>query len=153
VTAIAMGVALGTKVIRCSPGGPAELQVVAARLESLLECLIPEFAADCLAFEGLLAALRQPGRESARADAIRAAWQVATEAPLRVARLAAEAADLLSGCGGRVNANLAGDLAAALELVGAGLAIATGNARENAAHLPPDVARRLLARLPAAEGP
>jgi formiminotetrahydrofolate cyclodeaminase len=149
IAAIAMGVALGTKVLRLSPALPAELAGVGPRLDALLRQLLPEFPIDCRSFAELLAAFRLPRQDPARAGAVRAAWIAATQAPVRTAVLAHEVEALLRRCVDRVNQNLAGDLTAARELVGAGLRIAIGNARENAGHLPPDVAADLLAALPA----
>jgi len=149
VTAIAMGVALATKVLRFTAAVPAELAEVGPRLEALLAQLLPEFAIDCRAFMQLLGAFRLPRDDPERAGVVRGAWVAATEAPVRVAALAHEVDGLLARCVGRVNPNLAGDLAAARELVGAGRRIASANARENAQRLPPEMAAGLLRRLPA----
>lgn len=135
VTAIAMGAALGAKVVRLSPDRPSRLNDVEAQLDLLREHLMAEFAADCDAFTEVLAARRRPHDDPARADALQDAWGAATAAPTRVARLAADAESLLVLCTGSVNPRLAGDLTAALELVRAGRRIAEGNARENADHL------------------
>ncbi len=147
ITAIAMGVALGAKVIRLSPDAPDELREVATRLDALRDELVPEFGTDCAAFEALLAALRRPREDGDRGAVIRSAWLAATEAPVRVACLAREADTLLERCRGRTNPNLAGDLAAARELVLAGGRIAAANARENAQHLDAGDAEHLLSRL------
>jgi formiminotetrahydrofolate cyclodeaminase len=152
VAAIALGTALATKVLRLSPTLPSELRDVGPRLELILERVLPEFAADCAAFTGLLAAFRRPREDSARADTVRGAWRAATEAPARVAVLATEVDGLLAQCVGHVNPNLAADLGAARELVGAGRRIAVANARENAAHLEAGTAARLLATLPSDSG-
>lgn len=152
ITAIAMGVALGAKVIRSSPGAPAQLGETEARLGALLERILPEFNQDCVAFERVLAAWRRPRDEATREAAIRTAWHAATDAPVAVATLAAQAESLLASCTGQVNPNLAGDLSAALELVRAGRRIAASNARENARHLDPGTARQLLDRLPPDSG-
>jgi formiminotetrahydrofolate cyclodeaminase len=149
VTAIAMGVALATKVLRFTPAMPAEMDAVGPRLATLLHELLPEFAVDCGAFTQLLAAFRLPRDNPERAGIVRDAWVAATQAPVRVAVLAHEVDALLQRCVGCVNPNLAGDLAAARELVGAGQRIASANARENAQHLPPAVAAGLLQALPA----
>ncbi len=147
VTAIAMGVALGAKVIRLSANTASGLQETGARLERALERLMPEFSADCVAFADVLEAFRRPRDDADRKDVIRAAWRAATEAPVTVALVAAEAEALLLRCSGQVNTSVAGDLKAALELVRAGRRIAESNARENARHLEPELARQVLARL------
>lgn len=147
VATIAMGVALATKVLRFTPALPAELAEIGPRLDVLLAQLLPEFVVDCRAFTHLLGAFRLPRDDPDRAGVVRAAWVAATEAPVRVAVLAHDVDGLLARCVGRVNPNLAGDLAAARELVGAGQRIAIANARENAQRLPPEVAAGLLQRL------
>lgn len=135
VVAIAMGTALGKKVLAFSPDLPAALRPLAGQLDELLQQLLPEFAADCDAFEALLAAFALPRTDGGRSAAIQRAWQTATAAPERVATLAGKVEALLQGCSGKCNANLAGDLAAARELVRAGQQIAVANAAENARHL------------------
>jgi len=144
VAALAMGVALGCKVIRLSEAGLDETLV---QLEALRDELLPHFAEDCTAFEPVLAAMKRPRDDPGRAAALQDAWGVATDAPVAVAVLAARAQKLLTQCEGRIKSSLTCDLSAAQELVGAGRRIAACNARANAGRLPPAQAKVRLAPL------
>ena len=147
VTAIAMGVGLGVKVLRLScPGLPLHDQTT-CDLEGLLDRLVPEFTADCRAFSTLLAALRRARNETGREADVAEAWRNATEVPIAVAVMGREAEAFLSRCTSGVKPSIRADLEAALELVRAGRHIAERNARENAQHLGPQLASQLLAPL------
>lgn len=148
VATVGMGLALGHKVLRLSSGDDGSFAAPLAALEALRERLMPEFDADCAAFDQLLRALRLPRTDPSRASAVDDGWLLATAAPVRVAHLARSGDELLAQCVGKVRRPLAGDLAAALELVRAGLRIALANARENAEHLEPAERERLLADAP-----
>lgn len=146
VTAIAMGVGLGIKVlgISSSDGTSDSLQ---QRLQELLERLTPEFATDCAAFAGLLDALRLPASDARRGVKVRDAWREATAAPVSVALGARDAESVLMECATHVKSSVRADLEAALELVATGRRIAERNARENSLRLDPDTAKALLAPL------
>jgi len=147
VVAIAMGIGLGLKVVGLSQASKPELIPVGEELRTILDRLLPEFAADCDAFAGLLAALRLPREDAAREPSVQAAWRGATALPVAVAMAAGAAQALLLRCAGKVKPSMACDLVAALELVRSGRRIAVNNARENAFRLPEAEARKLLAPL------
>lgn len=145
ITAIAMGLGLGRKVLAISqPEGVAEAD---AQLRQLLDRLLPAFAADCDAFARLLECLRLARDDPQRQGRVAAAWREATAAPVAVAVLARAGEATLARLGGRVKPSVRADLEAALELVRAGGRIAERNARENAQRLQPAIARELLAGL------
>lgn len=152
VTAMAMGIALGIKVIRFSTDADGTFAAVAERSDQLLHELLPLFTADCDAYGTVLAAYRLPREPAAeRRAAITAAFAAATEVPVQVARIAADAHTVLTPLLGRTNPNLRCDLEAALALIATGGRISIGNARTNAAHLDAAVAARLQAQLADAE--
>jgi formiminotetrahydrofolate cyclodeaminase len=142
VTAIAMGTALGKKVLRIS--GLLEDE---AELTPLLAELVPHFRVDCDTFEGVLRAFQIARDDPERDRAIHSAWLAATEAPIHVAVLAARAIRALDRCKGRVKVSVQGDLESALCLIRAGHTIAENNARENAQRLDAQVAARVLSAL------
>lgn len=137
IVAIAMGVALGTKMIRLS-GADSDLTAANERLLDILESLKPEFSEDCAAFSQLLSVMKIPKNDPERLTQLRAAWSAAVDAPVRAVEAAREALSLLREFEGRVKPSMASDLLASLDLVRAGLSIAERNARENAHHLPED---------------
>tara|TARA_R110002096_G_scaffold331130_2_gene525182 strand:- start:305 stop:853 length:549 start_codon:yes stop_codon:yes gene_type:complete len=147
VTAIAMGIGLGAKVVRISAGSAPALAGMEDQLTQVLDRVRPEFTADCDAFLSLMTALQRPRDCSDRGALVTDAWRHATALPIAVASTARDAEALLDACIGHVKTSVAGDLSAALELVRAGRRIAASNARENAQRLPPDEAKRLLATL------
>ncbi|MDF1838309.1 MAG: cyclodeaminase/cyclohydrolase family protein [Planctomycetota bacterium] len=142
VAAIAMGAALGTKVLRIS-GMPQE----GTELSRLLDRLTPQYRTDCDAFESVLLAMKLPREAPGKEVALEDAWLDATRAPVQVAGLAQQIEEVLEGCQGRVKVSVAGDLSSALCLTRAGREIAEGNARENALRLDPEVAREVLSDL------
>ncbi len=148
ITALASGIAVGAKVLRLSQPDAPEIAVLAA----LVHDLEAEFTADCTAFAELLAALALPRDADGRRTRIAAGWRAATEAPVRVASIAAQAARALDAVAEQIKPAVRGDLAAAQRLIDSGSDIAVANARENARHLEPAVADELLAGL-ASRGP
>lgn len=147
VTSIALGVALGTKVLALTRADDGARCPLEQRLREILDRTWGAFRADCEAFECLLAALRRPRADDARGAAVQQAWRRATRVPVSVANLAAEAEALLQECTVRIKQSMAGDVEAALALVRAGRRIAESNAHENSRRLDPNSARELLAEL------
>lgn len=142
VLAVAMGAALGTKVLRLSGASDAP-----ARLERLLKRLLPQFRGDCEAFEAVLGAFRFSREDPMRECAVQDAWNRATAASVDLARISRDVEMLLAAHAGRVKRSMVGDIDASLRLVRTGRAIAVSNAKENARHLDPLEARELLERL------
>ncbi|MCK5941941.1 MAG: cyclodeaminase/cyclohydrolase family protein [Planctomycetes bacterium] len=151
VTAIAMGLGLGLKVLAIScPDGEASTEQL--QLRELLDRLKSEFRVDCAAFDRLLATLREPKTEAGHAERVRLAWRAAAAKPVGVAVMAREAVALLSSCRHLAKASVRADLEAARDLARTGAKIAGRNARENATRLDPDVARQVLAPLDRGDG-
>lgn len=123
VAAVAMGIAVGTKVARISKA-PEE---IGDRLAGLAAAVQPTFDADCEAFRAVLLARR----DGAAPDALAQAWQRATEVPLAVARLADLAIEALGELRPHGKPALRGDLDAAVALCRAGAHISRQNAALN----------------------
>jgi formiminotetrahydrofolate cyclodeaminase len=123
VAALAMGLAVGTKVARISraPGR------ITARLAALRAAGEPLFDADCEAFRAVLAARRARAEPAVRA----AAWEAATAVPLSVAALADAAQEALDALEPHCRPALRGDLEAARALVEVGGRISRTNAALN----------------------
>ena len=141
VAAIAMGAALGVKVLRLGADGDPEPE--ATELEQMAAPLQAAFTEDCEAFAALLQARRLPRDDPSRDEAVQAGWQRATAAPIGVVQLGERAEACLERRSGAVRKALHGDLTAALRLIRAGLEIARSNAAENGQHLEPGDAQAL----------
>lgn len=149
IVALSLGGCVGAKALRISGHASA-----AERLTAWANQAAPLYQADCEAFTQILTtarAARQAAKDSQpsaeHTAATQAAWQKATAIPVGSVRLAQQMLDELERYQGQIKASVRADHQAAITLIQAALRIATENAHDNAAHLAPDVARKLLGRL------
>lgn len=109
------------------------------RAEALRRVLTAGIAEDSAAFEAVMAAYALPkdteAQVEARAAAIRVAYRVATETPLRAARAAAEVAGLARTASELGNRNALSDAASGAHLARAALIAAAHNVRINVREL------------------
>lgn len=112
---------------------------VLQRADELRAVLTGGVAEDSVAFEAVMAAYALPkdtdAQVEARSAAIRAAYRVATETPLRAARAAAEVADLARTAAELGNRNATSDAASGAHLARAALIAAAHNVRINIGEL------------------
>ncbi|GDX68102.1 hypothetical protein LBMAG37_12570 [Anaerolineae bacterium] len=143
---VAMAAALLAMVARLTIGRKkyasvaAQMQAALEQAEALCRRASSAVAEDVVAFEAVMAALRQPAanaaESAARSAALSAATLRAAEVQLDVARTAAGIVQLAQICATHGNINAAPDAAAAAHLALGGLCAAVLNVRSNCASLP-----------------
>lgn len=143
---VAMAAALLAMVARLTigrkkyAGVAAQMQAALEQAELLCQRASSAVAEDVVAFEAVMAALRQPAanaaESAARSAALSAATLRAAEVQLDVARAATGIVQLAQICATHGNINAAPDAAAAAHLALGGLCAAVLNVRSNCASLP-----------------
>jgi glutamate formiminotransferase/formiminotetrahydrofolate cyclodeaminase len=137
----ALGAALAGMVARLTVGKKkyadveADMQAAAQAADELRAQLTQAVAEDGLAFQAVLEAYRLPKEDKSRAGAIQAALLGAAEVPLSVARLAAEALDVLTQAAALGNVNAMADAAVGAHVAWAAIEGASLNVRVNLADL------------------
>ncbi|GBL17342.1 poly(3-hydroxyalkanoate) polymerase [Chloroflexota bacterium] len=131
------------------PALPAQMQAALEQAEALCRRASSAVAEDVVAFEAVIAALRQPAanasESAARSAALSAATLRAAEVQLDVARAATGIVQLAQICATHGNINAAPDAAAAAHLALGGLCAAVLNVRSNCASLPDEEQASALA--------
>lgn len=152
---VAMAAALLAMVARLTIGRKkyasvaAQMQAALEQAEALCRRASSAVAEDVVAFEAVIAALRQPAanasESAARSAALSAATLRAAEVQLDVARAATGIVQLAQICATHGNINAAPDAAAAAHLALGGLCAAVLNVRSNCASLPDEEQASALA--------
>lgn len=143
---VAMAAALLAMVARLTigrkkyAGVAAQMQAALEQAEALRSRASSAVTEDIVAFEAVMAALRQPAanaaESAARSAALAAATLRAAEVQLSVAQTGASIVQLAQVCAAHGNTNAAPDAAAAAHLAVGGLCAAVLNVRSNCASLP-----------------
>lgn len=137
----ALGAALAGMVARLTVGKKkyadveADMRAAVQAADELRARLTQAVAEDGLAFQAVLEAYRLPKEDKSRAEAIQAALLGAAEVPLTVARLAAEALDVLARAAALGNVNAMADAAVGAHVAWAAIEGASLNVRVNLADL------------------
>ncbi len=153
--ACALAAALTEMAAAFTPGAPGQpgsaerMTVICERASALRAQALDLAERELESYEPVLAAMRLDRSDPARDDAIRAALSAAAEAPLAIARTAAEVARLGAETAAGGNEHLRGDAVTAVLLAEAACRSAAKLVELNLAGVPDDGRRRQAAELAA----